>query len=110
MMSLEAIRSVKRKQARKAEKARGVKGKQPWVAMEGAGLDAIRGIPHFGDYRPKGWEELGSRMVDASGFGAPDEPAMTPDQFLKSLVPGHGYAITEAGQFQVYITEFKLRR
>jgi hypothetical protein len=45
--------------------------------------------------------------VDSSGFGEAGEPALTLRQFLGKIKTGCGYAITEAGQFQVYIGEFE---
>jgi hypothetical protein len=65
----------------------------------------------------KGYELVENLFVDSSGFGAPDEPAMTSrgegSQFERevlALLETHGslYAtITNAGQFQVYVGLFK---
>jgi hypothetical protein len=57
---------------------------------------------------PWGWELTGEEyFVDSSGFGSPGEPALTFDQFATKCTEGMGYAITEAGQFQVYIAEYR---
>lgn len=63
-------------------------------------------FPNIGGYVPKGFEEIDSVFVDSSGFGASDEPALTIDQLKKWLEPGYWYAITEEGQFQIYISKF----
>ncbi len=34
------------------------------------------------------------------------EPALSVNQFLKKLKVGHGYALIEEGEFQVYVGEF----
>lgn len=61
----------------------------------------------------KGYKEIEEFFCDKSGWGAEDEPALTPKQLisqLKELVNKHGEvytAITGEGQFQVYITVFE---
>lgn len=61
----------------------------------------------------KGYELVKELFADSSGFGAPDEPALTVCQFekeTKELLKEHGalYAVvTRAGQFQVYVGFFK---
>lgn len=65
-------------------------------------------IPYIGDYVPKGYRKVGHPLfVDTTGRGAPDEPALTVEQFLNSLKPGLAYAIVEAGQFQAYVQAFR---
>lgn len=64
-------------------------------------------FPFIGDYVPKGWRKVKDHFVDSSGFGMEGEPALTARQFAQLLQPGRGYAITEAGQFQVYVGEFE---
>jgi len=79
---------------------------QPLVAE----VDQDEGIfqcPNFGFYRPDGWVEVATFFVDNSGFGSESEPALTPQQFIGKVREGYGYAVTEAGQFQVHITEFE---
>ena len=61
----------------------------------------------IGDYIPDGWEAIQNFFVDSTGWGRDNEPALTPENFLRKVKKGLGYAITEKGQFQVYITEFK---
>lgn len=61
----------------------------------------------------KGYELIKEFFVDNSGFGSSDEPALTPDRFIRELADilkeNHScYSfITNAGQFQVYIGIFK---
>jgi hypothetical protein len=91
-----------------------------------------RGIPNFGDYRPKGWEvvprvELKSPeswspnrlrylgcdddyvFVDSSGWGGRGEPALGQSEFFELVAanPGLGWATVEAGQFQVVVGAFR---
>lgn len=63
-------------------------------------------FPMIGDYVPRGYRMIAVHFVDSSGFGMPGEPALTLGEFAALLKPGHGYAVIEAGQFQVYIGEF----
>lgn len=64
-------------------------------------------FPFLGTYIPRGWKRTGREFfVDSSGFGGPGEPALTFERFLEQVKPSHGYAITEAGQFQVYVAEY----
>ena len=107
-MSLQQIESESRKAAAKAAKAK----KTPFV-VEAEDLTAWRAgrftslpFPFIGTYEPKGWTKIGESFVDASGFGSEGEPALTINQFINRLTAGHGYAIIEAGQFQVYIGEY----
>jgi len=80
----------------------------------------LRSLPNLGDYVPEGWEQVTRYFVDASGYGAPDEPAMTFDQFrtqVRTVLAGqdlleindrvYGWGIVEQGQFQIYIGLFK---
>jgi hypothetical protein len=52
-------------------------------------------------------------FVDKTGLGHEWEPALTVEQFKRQLReyvgehPGHGFAITEEGEFQVYVSAFK---
>lgn len=56
---------------------------------------------------PLGFELTGEFFVDNSGLGGDDEPALTFTSFLNKVKTGRYYGIKEAGQFQVYIREFK---
>jgi len=67
-------------------------------------------FPNLGDYRPKGWSKVQTYFVDSSGFGREGEAALSVPQFIKMIKVGYAYAIVEAGQFQVYIAEFKAIR
>ena len=63
-------------------------------------------FPNFGDYRPQGWELIDEHFVDSSGFGRDDERALSVNQFREKLQAGHGYALIEQGEFQVFVGEF----
>lgn len=70
-------------------------------------------FPFIGDYVPKGWDTVKDEedqdvkyFVDSSGFGEDNEPALSLRRFVEKLEPGFGYAVTEAGQFQVYVEKF----
>ena len=109
MMSLEAIRSMSQDAARNAAKRNQV----PFTveAEDIADLKQSHRMPFpfLGDYVPKGWERTAREpmFVDSSGFGQDDEPAMSVNQFLDSLIPGMGYAVIQTGQFQVYVAEYQ---
>lgn len=79
---------------------------QPLVANSNGDEDIFK-CPSFGYYRPSGWEVTNEFFVDNSGFGSANELALTSEQFTKFIKEGYGYAITEEGQFQLRITEFK---
>jgi hypothetical protein len=81
--------------------------KVPFI-VEQEDLDAMPPFPfpELGTYIPKGWQKVQEYFVDSSGFGQEGEPALTVNQFIKKLVVGRGYAITEVGQFQLYVGEF----
>ena len=66
-----------------------------------------KSIPNIGNLRPKGYTLTDTFIVDSSGCGASNEPAMTFSHFIKVIKKGFCYAIIEAGQFQVYIGEFE---
>ena len=84
----------------------------------------LKCIPFIGRHLPKGWERVritpefdsnrrgiyaddnggfGAYFVDATGFGRESEPALTAGEFLRRIRLGYGYAIVEAGQYQVKI-------
>jgi hypothetical protein len=54
-----------------------------------------------------GYELINTYFVDNSGFGSESESALTANQFLIKVKAGLYYGIQEAGQFQVYIGEYK---
>ena len=103
MMSLSQIQYESRAAAAKAAR----EDKHPFI-VEAEDLKAIPPFPFpfIGDYVPDGWRKVEDYFVDSSGFGRPGEPALTIEQFVKRLTVGHGYAITEAGQFQLYVGEY----
>ena len=106
MMSLSTIREISAKAARKAAREH----KTP-LLVELDDMDNLyehlRAMPFIGDYVPKGFVKVGEFFVDATGFGSPGEPALTQQEFLRRVKVGHGYAITEQGQFQVYVGEYQ---
>lgn len=124
MMSTQLIRDIADRAAYQAAS----KGKTPLVPFDNIERD-LPHVPFLGDYVPAGWrhatwadlpmkprnrgidrpEEVARFMVDASGWGAPDEPALTFPQ-LVDYVTGiladdqettFGFAIEEQGQFQI---------
>ena len=102
MMSLETIRAISEEKAIEAA----AENKQPYVAYEDHD-PGVFNCPHLGDYIPEGWVEIEELFVDSSGFGSENEPALTTDQFLEKVKGGLGYAVSEAGQFQVFVRVFK---
>jgi len=102
MMGLNEIKRMNKEAMGKAEK----ENKQPYVA-KADGDEGVRNAPYIGNYLPNGWKPTEEYFVDSSGLGSPDELAMTFGQFLEKVKEGHGYAISETGQFQVYIQEFE---
>lgn len=101
MKSLEQIRKESAEAAQRAAEER----REPLIAFED-GDDAVFGAPFLGDYVPEGWTLVRKYFVDGSGFGAPGEPALTAKEFLRKVKGGRGYAILEAGQFQVFVGEY----
>jgi hypothetical protein len=69
--------------------------------------EGVKGCKIIGDNIPIGYELTETFFVDASGFGSEGEPALTFQQFLSKVKAGFYYGIKQAGQFQVYINEFK---
>lgn len=103
MLSLDQIRAI----AREATERACQQNLTPYPIWE----EDLANMPPFpfpflGDYVPKGWEKVGEFFVDSSGLGMPNELALTAYQFLEKIKVGRGYAITEAGEFQVYVGEY----
>jgi len=69
--------------------------------------EGIKKAGLIGNKTPLGYEEVEEYFVDSSGFGQPGEPALTFGQFLLNVKAGFYYGIKKAGQFQVYIGEYK---
>jgi hypothetical protein len=103
MWSLEVIDYLNQQAARKARKRHktplvpdGPEAVEDWLPLP---------FPSLGNYDPPGWERTeDSWFVDKTGWGRPDEPALTWDQLKDQLQeyiaenPAHGFAITEEGQ------------
>ena len=112
MFSLGTIHYLNQQAARKARK----RGKTPFVPD---GPEMVENWPPFpfpslGDFDPPGWERTeDSWFVDKSGWGRHDEPALTWEQFKDQFQdyvadnPSHGFAISEEGEFQLYVTAFR---
>jgi hypothetical protein len=79
---------------------------QPYIAKKD-GDEGVFKAPFLGPYLPKGWQKVDCHFVDSSGFGQDGEAALSIRKFLSIVKEGYGYSIREAGQFQVYINEFK---
>ena len=105
MMSPSSIRQAEREAEKKAKASDIVPYQIKWKSQ-------INKMPPFpfpfiGKYVPEGWEKTDEFFVDSSGFGQDDELALSIDQFKKKMKIGRAYAITSAGQFQVYVGEYK---
>ena len=103
MMALGEIIATNRQQALMAARSK----KQPFIyEKEDAGAFPPFPFPHIGSFIPEGWKKSEEYFVDSSGFGQLGELALTAEQFAEKMIPGRGHAITEAGQFQVRVSEF----
>jgi hypothetical protein len=89
--------------------------KQPYVIFDANEVErmTILPFPFIGSYRPKGWKVVDRWLCDSSGLGADYEPALSIRQ-LKAKLSAHtasateyGYAVVEAGQFQVHLGVFE---
>ena len=64
-------------------------------------------VPNYSDQDiPDGYTIVREHFVDNSGFGQVGESALTVDQFQAEIIAGRYYAITDIGQFQLYVTEY----
>lgn len=114
MMSASAIQEIADEAGRDAR----IMGTQPYHLD---GLEQIDEWPPYpfpflgsaADDVDKDHERVADLFCDSSGFGSPGEPALTEDQ-LKSRVTDlllvHGpllLAVTEQGQFQVYVAAWR---
>jgi hypothetical protein len=68
----------------------------------------LRHMPFVGEYEPRGYTKVSEYFVDSTCFKRPDEPSLARDQFLNNVKVGHSYAITDMGDSQMCIGEFKL--
>ncbi|KKL59091.1 hypothetical protein LCGC14_2218780, partial [marine sediment metagenome] len=71
-------------------------------------------FPNIGSMEPEGFEEVKDLFVDSSGFGGPGEPALTAEEFSEQLLAMVEEsevtlyaAVTEVGQFQLYVTVYR---
>ena len=108
MLSLQAIRDIQLEAAEKAARDHAT----PFVYWPGDPVEPHR-LPFIGDYVPRGWRLVRTYLVDATGIGRDDEPAMTirawgdevdrvRDEYAgQGKTPG--WAIYEAGEFQVVV-------
>ena|SRR5579872_1588999 len=114
MKSLALIERENKQAAREASR----KGKKPYVIFEAAEIETMPPFPFpmIGDLRPKGWTLKDTLFVDASGFGADNEAALSVSQLLAKLRElyaensSFGYALIEVGQFQAYLGVFERTR
>lgn len=87
---------------------------EPFLVEDREQIEAMPPFPFpaiEGDDLPDEWEPTGTVLFcDSSGFGLPGEPALTPEQLRAELRVGYGYAITDMGQFQLYVSEFQVRQ
>jgi len=126
MMSLEAIRAESNAAARRSAR----QGLTPLVVWD---PEEVFGAPFLGTRVPRGWrvlryddlpDDFGDRhgfygnddlgvllFADASGFGSEGEPALTRNGLLRAVEDilnartdlTIGWAVYEAGQFQVHV-------
>lgn len=129
MMSTELIRDISNVAAYRAAE----EGRTPLVPWRSQIESDIRHAPFLGEYVPEGWREAewgdlpakprsgaipwgnGERalfMVDSSGFGSYNEPALTFPElaaYLTGLIDAGndiGIGIVESGQFQIVMGIF----
>ncbi len=112
MMSLETLRRVNDRLAVEAAE----EGLVPYAPYDADEIGCWPPIPFpdLGYLQPDGWERTDQTwLVDNTGHGYESEPALTAEQFKQELRdyiaanPGHGFAITEHGEFQVVVTAFR---
>lgn len=98
MMRLSTIRHLAQEQAARAAE----KGLEPLICWD---ADDLYHMPNLGDHRPEGWDLVTEYFISKTP-GGDGGPAMSIETFKKSFNPGSAYAITEEGQYQMYIGEF----
>jgi len=112
MMSTETIVAMSRAAAVRAA-ANEIEPYQPSSLAE-VERYPVRGFPfpNLGQYRPSGWTLVEYVMADSSGWGREDEPALTIPAVVQwvqnwmTVDETAGFAIIEAGQFQVVVGYF----
>jgi hypothetical protein len=128
MMSSQQIARLSDEAAARSERS----NTRPKAFSNVGSIDDIRGVPFIGRYVAPGWRLIEHSelivpadmregriegtwatepylMVDSSGFGGRDEPALSAHEFMRLIAdnPGVGWGIVEAGQFQVVVGAFK---
>lgn len=115
MMDIDTIRSESEKKAKEAAKSK----KKPYIIFDEKEIDSYGEskpfpFPNIGSYIPSGWALVKNLFCDSSGFGSESEPALTIHRLkevLKEYVrekKTYGFAITEVGQFQLYLGVFEI--
>lgn len=109
-------RTIKALADEHAEIAR-TKDLKPWYPRDEHEVDQYVNIPFLGSYRPDGFVLTDSYLVDKTGLGRENEPAMTQDRFKETVKRNFrlgvehdaplGYAVIEEGPFQVVVGVFK---
>lgn len=109
MMSLETIRSMSDEAAEEAA----AEGLEP-MALWPSDCEPPFRFPNIGSMDPEGFEEVEQFFVDHSGFGGSGEPALSGEAFSKKLLAMVQAsevtlyaAVTETGQFQLYVTVYR---
>jgi hypothetical protein len=108
MMGLEVIVALNQEIAERAAR----RNVQPVVISDPDDVD-LSLLPNIGYLELSEWEKTESWFVDKTGHGYESESALTHKSFLEELRefvfahPGHGYAITEEGEFQVVVSAFE---
>lgn len=81
-----------------------------WKIEVAAGRAPTLPFPVLGNLDPEGWDETDEMFVDSLGWDLEDSggPALSIGSLIRDkLKVGHGYAIGDTGQFQLYVREFK---
>ncbi len=115
MMDAQTIRHLAQQQARRAARAKSLP-----LVIEGEDMpndarlfEYVRHMPNIGTYLPRGWKLIDHQLVDKTGWGREDEPALTIRGLLswvRSAGPGFGFAIIEESQFQILVGRFQSTR
>lgn len=115
MIDPRQIKAEAQEATAKAAKAK----KHPYVIFNQEEIEDYRDghkpfpFPMIGDYIPPSWERVEELFCDSSGLGSSGEAALTKEQLCAKLVKylgskdTYGFAITQAGQFQVYVGVYK---
>ena len=128
MMSLGTMLSMREEAARRAR--RNHTKPAYWLRSKGA---LSKAVPFIGDYRPGDFDVVDRETlvvpddvspwkvhdaicqapyleVDISGWGSPEEPVLTSQEFLALAAanPDIGWALVEVGQFQGVVGAFRM--